>query len=101
MSIRLRSWVISGTYYKKVGGQIASIEVTVERRHGNNGNENGKRRRARPVKATLDDGNWRAVVTAHEAAGNHNHKPKYRALVVFYDPNGEEVWRGETPVLNT
>jgi len=98
--MKLRSWVVSGTYNENIRKQIGSIQVSVERRHGIGAAETGKRRRSAPVNATiLDDGTWVAIVSAHQAPGGHPNKPKQRAIVIFLDPNGQELWRTESAVL--
>ena len=95
--MRMKSWVISGTYNENIRKQIGSIQVSIERRHGAGASESGKRRRSPPVNATIrDDGTWVAIVSAHQAPGNHPNKPKQRAMVVFLDPNGQELWRTES-----
>ena len=82
----LRSWIIKRNLGPgdPTADRLTDPEVTIERRHGNNGNESRKRRRAKPVLAVIrNNGKWEAIVTAHEvpstaARPGHDHKPKYR-----------------------
>lgn len=100
INMEQRTWIVSGKYNENVRKQIGSIQVTIERRHGVGAAENGKKRRSTPVLASMrDDGTWVAIVSSRVAPGRHGNKPKQRAVVVFLDPNGQELWRTESAVL--
>jgi len=90
-----KSWIIDGTYNPNVRKQIASIVVTVERRHAGGGA--AKRKRFAPTIATIrDNGTWVAVVSGQAKKGANT---LLFAVVSFFDVNGVELRRMESVQL--